>query len=217
MGSSIAPDPASAALLTVDVQRDIAEPAGPWAVPGTPEAVPAMCRVATAFRRAGRPVIHAVRLYRPDGSNVDLCRRQAVQKGWRVVAPGSPGAELVDGLRPPGAPPLDAEALLAGRLQPLGEREWALYKPRWGAFFGTALLEHLLGLGVDGLVVCGANYPNCPRATLYEASERDLRLALVTDGTSGFYDRGASELAAIGVSLMNADACEAWVGRKAPL
>ena len=30
-------------------------------------------------------------------------------------------------------------------------------------------------LGVDTIVVAGCNLPNCPRATLFEASERDFR------------------------------------------
>lgn len=86
-----------------------------------------------------------------------------------------------------------------------------MYNPRWGAFYRTPLAEHLAGLGVDSLVVCGCNFPNCPRTTVYEASERDFRLALVTDATSGLYARGARELADIGVRLFTAQECAAWV------
>lgn len=86
-----------------------------------------------------------------------------------------------------------------------------MYKPRWGAFFATPLSEFLGLLGVDSLVVCGCNFPNCPRTTIYEASERDVRVALVRDATSGLYERGEAELASIGVHLFTAQQCEVWV------
>jgi hypothetical protein len=44
---------------------------------------------------------------------------------------------------------------------------------------------------------------------MYEASERDFRVVLATDATSGLYDRGARELEAIGVQLMTSDAITA--------
>ena len=79
-----------------------------------------------------------------------------------------------------------------------------MYKPRWGAFFQTPLQAHLEGLGVSTLVFCGANFPNCPRTSIYEASERDFRIVVATDAISGLYERGRAELANIGVSLMSA-------------
>lgn len=82
-----------------------------------------------------------------------------------------------------------------------------MYKPRWGAFYNTPLIVHLDALGVGSVVVCGCNFPNCPRATLYEASERDLRIGLITDATSGLYARARSELQAIGTTLLEADTC----------
>lgn len=205
------PNPASAALVTIDVQRDFAVPGSPAEVPGTVEAIPAMRQVVDCFRRHRRPVIHVVRLYRPDGSNVDRSRRALVTEGQQLVAPETEGAELVDGLKPDPTVTLNAEWLLSGRLQQVGETEWTMYKPRWGAFFQTPLAEHLDRLGVDSLVVCGCNFPNCPRTTVYEASERDFRLALVSDATSGLYDRGEDELASIGVRLFTAQDCDAWL------
>lgn len=210
------PDPTSAALLTIDVQRDFSVPGGPAEVPGTAEAIRAMRQVVDHFRRSRRPIIHVVRLYRPDGSNVDLSRRALVAEGQQLVAPGTEGAELVDGLKPDPTVALDAEWLLSGRLQQVGETEWIMYKPRWGAFFQTPLAEHLNRLGVDSVVVCGCNFPNCPRTTVYEASERDFRLALVSDATSGLYARGENELADIGVRLLTAQVCEAWIADRQP-
>jgi nicotinamidase-related amidase len=161
-----------------------------------------------AFRDAGKPIFHVVRLYRPDGSNVDPCRREAVESGVILaVQPGSDGAELVDELKPSPEVRLDAEALLGGRMQEIGEREWVMYKPRWGTFFETPLHDHLRGLGVNTLVVCGFNLPNCPRTTIYEASERDYRIVAVADAISGVYERGLGELKSIGVELMGTQRC----------
>ncbi len=204
-----------AGLVTIDVQRDTLDGA-PLEIPGTSAALPAMTALAAAFRSAGRPIVHVVRLYREDGSNVDLCRRGQVEAGARILAPGDEGADPAPGLAPDGAPALDAEALLTGELQPLGPAEWAMYKPRWGAFYETPLEGHLRGLGVDTLAFCGANFPNCPRTSIYEASERDFRIVVAVDAVSGLYDRGREELAAIGVTLQAADEIIAALGIAAP-
>ena len=201
--SSLAPDFASVALVTIDTQRDTLD-GQPFEVPGTSAALPEMRRLAAAFRAAGRPIVHVVRLYRPDGSNVDLCRRRAVAEGARLVLAGSPGAELASDLVPASAPRLDTELLLAGGIQRVGPGEAIIYKPRWGAFFQTPLEAHLRALGVSTLVFAGCNFPNCPRTSIYEASERDFRLVLVEDAVSGLYERGKDELRGIGVALMNA-------------
>jgi nicotinamidase-related amidase len=193
------PDLGRSALLTIDTQCDFTLPDAPACIPGTLEAVPNIQRVVSAYRERRLPIIHVVRLYLPDGSNVDACRRSLVESGARIVCPGSPGAEIVPELRPSLDSRLDPELLLSGQLQLLAEREWVLYKPRWGAFYATRLEQHLASLGVNTVVFAGCNFPNCPRTTVYEASERDYRLVLVVDAVSGLYERGRDELAGIGV------------------
>jgi nicotinamidase-related amidase len=56
---------------------------------------------------------------------------------------------------------------------------------------------------VSTLLFCGCNFPNCPRTSIYEASERDFRVVLVRDAVSGLYERGEQELANIGVSVVD--------------
>jgi nicotinamidase-related amidase len=107
-------------------------PEAPAEIPGTAEVVPGMRRLVRAFRQSNRPVVHVARLYRPDGSNVDLCRRYDAERGKCVVFPGTIGAELVDGLKPSPEVRLDAESLLEGGLQQIRPSEWIMYKPRWG-------------------------------------------------------------------------------------
>jgi nicotinamidase-related amidase len=88
------PDWANVALLTIDVQQDFTLPGAPAEISGTAEAVPGMRRLVRVFRQANRPVVHVVRLYRPDGSNVDLCRRYDEERGKCVVLPGTGGVKL---------------------------------------------------------------------------------------------------------------------------
>jgi nicotinamidase-related amidase len=195
------PDFQSMALITIDTQNDFLK-GQPFEIPGTSEILPQMQELVETFRRARLPVIHVVRLYKPDGSNADLCRRSVVEQGATIVCPGTSGAELAPPLLPVQNARLDAELLLSGTLQRLGENEWAIYKPRWGAFFGTSLEQHLLSLGVTSLAFAGCNFPNCPRASIYEASERDFRIVLVEDAISGLYDRGREEMKNIGVILI---------------
>lgn len=208
MGKYTSPDWENSALITIDVQQDFTLPGAPSEMAGTMDVVPALRSLAGAFRSAGRPIVHVVRLYRPDGSNVDACRREAVEEGAILaVRPGEDGAELVGELKPSPEIRLDAERLLGGKIQEIGESEWIIYKPRWGAFYETSLQELLQGLGVNTLVICGCNFPNCPRTTTYEASERDYRVVAITDATSGIYERGIRELEGIGVEPMRTEDC----------
>lgn len=214
LDSYLQPDPQRTALLTIDVQNDFVLLGAVAEIVGSAAVVPQIGQLVGAFRVAGRPIVHVVRLYRPDGSNADVCRRRAIEQGRRVVIPGSDGAELAAGVTST-ATRLEADKLLAGHLQLLGPGEWAIYKPRWSAFYATALDEAFAGWGVNSVVVCGCNFPNCPRATVYDASQRDLRVVLVRDATSGLYDRGESELKGIGVQVVETDEVVTWIAEAA--
>jgi nicotinamidase-related amidase len=195
-----APDFAASALITIDTQRDVLD-GGPLEIAGTSAALTPTRALLEAFRAAGRPIVHIVRLYLPDGRNADLCRRGMIERGARILAAGSPGTQLAAELLPGPGLELDVERLLAGEVQELGPREVAIYKPRWGAFYDTPLESHLRGERVSTLVFSGCNFPNCPRTSIYEASERDFRVVLARDAISGLYERGERELANIGVTL----------------
>ena len=107
-----------AALLTIDTQNDFTLSNSPFAITGTFEVVAKMRQVLHAFRSTGRPIIHVIRIYNPDGSNVDLCRKRIVgELGKKLVITGTQGAELVDELKPSNSKvKLDTELLLKGRL-----------------------------------------------------------------------------------------------------
>ena len=188
----------SSALITIDMQRDFLSD-GPFGLAGTTEILPNLTKLTEAFRSAGRPIVHVVRLYPADGQDVDRVRRALVQSGAEMARPGTPGRLLAPGLAP--VSDLDDEALLRGEPQQLGPGEYALYKPRWGAFYRTRLEELLAAHNVDTLVFAGCNLPNCPRASIIEAHERDYRVVLVTDAVSQASDQGFREIAGLGTVL----------------
>ena len=65
-----APNRSHSALLTIDVRNDFALPGAPAVIPGAFEVVPAIRDLVHAFRKSEIPIVHVVRVYKPDGSNV---------------------------------------------------------------------------------------------------------------------------------------------------
>jgi len=92
------PELASSALITIDTQRDFTE--GPHAIAGTVAAASVTAGVADSFRDASLPIVHMVRLYRDDGSNVDACRRSLIESALRHFAGrASAGRASIDARR----------------------------------------------------------------------------------------------------------------------
>lgn len=207
----IRPNPERAALLTIDMQNDFSLQGGSSTVRGTSNILEQIGRLADTFRQHSVPIIHAVRLYKSDGTNVDLCRREMIENGADIVKPGTDGAELVDALKPSSDVNINAQRLLNNEIQSIDEKEWIMYKPRWSAFYRTPLDDYLEKLDLNTVIVCGCNFPNCPRTTIYDASQRDYRIGFVTDATSKTYDRGLEELRDIGVSVMETEEVLNWI------
>ena len=210
------PQRSNAALVTISAQRDFNTPGSPICASGAKRAVPSMGRVVRCFREEGAPIFHSVRLYRPDGSNVDSCRRHLLEEGQRFLMPGSLGAELIDEVKPSGDIRLRPEMLLAGQFQDIAEQEEVFYRPRWGAFHNTDLERRLNDLGVTTLVICGFSFATGMRATIYEASARDFRIVLVPDAVCGASETSLAELARIGIFFVSSDTCQDWMAGKKP-
>ena len=201
----LCPDWKNSALIIIDVQRDFSLGGAIAEIPGTKEAVSHISGMLKAFRRKGLPVFHIVRLYIADGSNVDVCRRSIIEGGTRIVTPGSDGSQLVQELLPHAGINLDYELLLSGGRQEISYNEWIVYKPRFGAFYNTCLHQYLEQLGVNTLVFSGCNFPNCPRTSIYQATERDYRVVVARDSLSGLYDKGVDEMSSIGINIMSSE------------
>ncbi|PFG68144.1 LOW QUALITY PROTEIN: nicotinamidase-related amidase [Propionibacteriaceae bacterium ES.041] len=200
MTDYLSPHLASSALLLIDVQNDFLD-GGAAPIPGTSAVLPKLAELAAAYREGDLAVVHLVRLYQPGDSDVDLVRRDRIERGEQLVAPGSAGADLPASLLPDDTP-LDAAALRTGAPQVLGEQEVVFFKPRWSAFHRTELEGWLRNRALDTIVVAGCNLPNCPRATLFDATERDFRSVLVVDAVSQLSDERLTDLEAIGVRLL---------------
>ncbi|RED40290.1 cysteine hydrolase family protein [Paenibacillus sp. VMFN-D1] len=195
----ISPNWNTSVLITIDTQNDFTLPNAPAQIKGTIEVLPKMRSLLEKYREKGLPIVHVIRLYKEDGSNVDICRKEMVEEGAKIVAPNSDGAELVSEIRPLNYNSLDADKLLNGEFQSIGENEWVMYKSRWGAFYKTDLEGFLKERNIDTIVFTGCNFPNCPRTSIYEASERDFRVVMVADSMSQVYDKGIQEMKNIGV------------------
>ncbi|MGD0329318.1 MAG: cysteine hydrolase [Nitrososphaeria archaeon] len=187
------PDYSSIGLVTIDTQNDFSLKGAVYEIKGTYEVIPNMVKVLNKFREKNKLIMHVVRIYKKDGSNVDICRKKKVEEGLKVIAPNSIGSELVKELKP-NTVRLDAEKLLKGEIQKIAQNEFVIYKSRWGAFYKTPLETFLKEKGVITLVFTGCNFPNCPRTSIYEASERDFKLVVIEDAISGIYDKGVEEL-----------------------
>ena len=137
---------------------------------------------------------------------MDNCRRELIENENIIAEPYSKGADLVKEIKPKDADELKYEELLEGEIQTISNIEWVLYKPRWGAFYQTKLDEFLKNeLDINTLISTGCNFPNCPRTSIYEASERDFRIIMVEDAMSGVYVKGLEELKNIGVNVLNSE------------
>ena len=198
------PDYQNIAFITVDVQNDFSLKGAAFEILGTHEVIPNIVRILKSFREKKKPIVHIVRIYKEDGSNVDICRKKKIEEGLRVAAPNSEGAEIVKELKPNDMK-LDSKKLLNRKIQEIARNEFVIYKPRWGAFFKTSLESFLKEKNISTLVFAGCNFPNCPRTSIFEASERDFRIVVIEDAISGIYEKGIAELRNICCEVMRTE------------
>lgn len=170
-------EPASTALLVIDMQRDFLDFDGMSAADGEDIAelrkiIPAVQTLTAAARSTGVRVIHTREGYAPDLSDVSRAKadRDSVSQPGplgRFLIRGEPGHDFAAGFEPrPGEPVID--------------------KAGFGAFYGTEL-EPLLGdVGVTHLVVCGITTQCCVHSTLREAVDRGFYCLTVADGCAAF-------------------------------
>lgn len=155
----------SCALLIIDMQNDFVLPGSPVTVAGALATVPRIREALEAFRSARLPVFHLVREYREDASDVERFRVEKFLASGGFVLPGTRGCDIVDELKP-----------VTG--------EYRIVKNRFSAFMNTELDFILRRLDVRHVVVCGIQYPNCVRATVFDAVACDYLVTVLTDGTT---------------------------------
>lgn len=157
------------ALLVIDMQNDFVLPESQFRIEGAYRTVPSARQLLEHARARQWHIVHCVRHYSEDACDVERSRvENFLAKGGCAVV-GTPGAEIVEDLRP-------------------GPGESVVVKPRFSAFMSTNLDMLLRRFGVRSLYICGTQYPNCIRATAYDALCLDYDVFIVREATSATND-----------------------------
>lgn len=178
------------AFLIIDMQRDFLDEDSPLVVKAGLEALPHIERALEATRKSNVPVFHVFRLYRGNGSDVELTRHEGWKSNGGSLVPGTEGADIPESIQP-----IDGEYLIV--------------KQRWSAFFMTELDLVLRRLGVRQIIMTGVQTPNCIRGTAWDANSLDYEVICLTDGTNAanaeVHEQNLRDMANIGVKLMSTD------------
>lgn len=152
------------ALLIIDMQKDFVYLNRVATLENSYGIIPNIKNILDYFRQRNETVIHVVREYRKDGSDVEQFRLSEFMKEPYCVK-GTEGAEIVDELKPT-------------------EDETVLVKNRFSAFMQTELDMILRRRNITDLVIVGHQYPNCIRATAFDAVSLDYGVSIVYECTS---------------------------------
>ena len=164
-------DPATTALVIIDMQRDFLEPGGFGETLGNDVslllAAVAPCRsVLAAARRTGMLVVHTREGHLPDLSDAPPAKLERGEPTARIGAPGPMGRILIRG--EPGHDIVPDLAPSAGEI--------VIDKPGKGAFYATELGAVLAERGIATLLVCGVTTEVCVHTTIREGNDRGLSL-----------------------------------------
>ena len=175
-------DPAHAALIVIDMQRDFIEPGGFGAALGNDvsllkKIVPTVGRLIDTFRIAGLPIIHTRECHKPDLSDLPKAKQARGKPSMRIGDPGPMGRILIAG--EPGA---DIVPELSAR-----PGEIVLDKPGKGAFYGTSLSSILTERKITHLVFSGVTTEVCVQSTMREANDRGFECLLAEDATESYF------------------------------
>lgn len=168
-GEAALPD----ALVVVDVQNDFCHVEGAMArrgaeVNGAEEVAETIERLASAFRRAGKPVIY-IRTEHGEWTN---------SAAWTRRLDGSDLAAGDDN------PPICAEGSWGAQFYVIRptELDRVITKHRYSAFFGTELETVLRAKGVQSVAITGVATNVCVEATARDAFMRDFETLVVREG-----------------------------------
>jgi len=175
-------DPATTALVVIDMQRDFIEPGGFGAALGNDVSllaaiVPTVRRLLDACRVARVTVIHTREAHRPDLADCPPSKRNRGNSKLRIGDAGPMGRILVAG--EPGNDILAAVAPVAGEI--------VIDKPGKGAFYATALGEILRLNGITHLLFAGVTTEVCVQTSMREANDRGYECLMVEDATESYF------------------------------
>lgn len=150
-------NPASTAVLVVDMLADFCLPGGAMVLPGYKRLIEPQNAVIGALRAAGGTVIHVVDAHRPQ-----LRRDREFLKRSPHCIEGTPGCEIV--------PDLDRDPA-----------DMVVTKRRFSGFFGTDLDLTLRDMMVDTVIVMGVVTNICVRSTVHDAFFLGYRVVVPQD------------------------------------
>jgi nicotinamidase-related amidase len=175
-------DPATVALVIIDMQRDFVAAGGFGEALGNDvsllqKAVPATRRVLAAARKAGLYIIHTREGHRPDLADLWPSKKERGRHETtigdrgpmgRILVRGEYGHEIVDELKPRADEPV-------------------VDKPGKGAFYATDLNEILKTRGITQLIVCGVTTEVCVHTTVREANDRGYDCLVLEDCVASYF------------------------------
>jgi nicotinamidase-related amidase len=175
-------DPATTALVIIDMQRDFIEHGGFGETLGNDVTrlqaiVPTVRAVLAAWREVGGLVVHTRESHRPDLSDCPPAKRLRGQPSLRIGDLGAMGRILVAG---------EPGNQIVAELAPV-EGEWVIDKPGKGMFYATGLHERLQQRGISQLIFMGVTTEVCVQTSMREANDRGFDCLLVEDGTESYF------------------------------
>ena len=160
-------DPATTAVLVVDVQRLWTEMVGPFMDPPVADVLPRIAQVVDAGRAAGATTVLIRSILAADEHTPNTMRwRETVRLN---MLPGCSAVEFDPCIVPQ---PGDLEVI----------------KKRYSAFVGTSLDELLRDRGIASVVVLGLTTNMCVHSTVRDAWQRDYETITVSDCCTEFGD-----------------------------
>jgi nicotinamidase-related amidase len=175
-------EPATTALILIDMQRDFLEPDGFGELLGNDvsllaRVVAPLGAVLATARDHGMMIVHTREGHRPDLAD---CPPSKLARGHLEVGIGSPGPKgriLVRGEY--GHDIVDELAPLPG--------EAVLDKPGKGAFYATDLELMLRNRGITHLVVTGVTTEVCVHTTVREGNDRGFECLVLGDCCGSYF------------------------------
>ena len=188
-------DPATTALILIDMQRDFVEPGGFGETLGNDVSilqtvVPPLKTVLADARERGLMVIHTREGHLPDLSDCPPAKLRRGAPSKRIGDPGPKGRILVRG---------EYGHDIIDDLAPLPD-ELVIDKPGKGSFYATSLHDLLTESGITSLIVTGVTTEVCVHTTVREANDRGFDCLVVSDCVGSYFP----EFQRVGLQMVSA-------------
>ncbi len=150
-------DPATTALVIIDMQNDFVRDEGTLQVAGAPATIPAISRLLGLARDSGMRVVFSQDTHDPGDPEFAIWPEHALRGSW--------GWEMIDELAP-------------------RDGELVVRKVRYDAFYGTEL-DHMLSLWkIKTILLCGTVANICVHYTAASAALRWYDVVIAKDAVS---------------------------------